>query len=95
MRLQAEDKLPQDIFPLEDEFPAGVNCAGKPGTIVATFGGLARHGTDDRHFDLTRSLYRAVETRFEIVRRRRFRVGIHGEAERRWPELGGRPFVSC
>jgi hypothetical protein len=95
MRLEAEDKVPEDLFPLDDEFPAGVNCARRPGTIVATFGGLAKHGADDRHFDLTRSLYRAAGTRFEVVRRERFRVGIHGEAGRRWPELRGRPFISC
>lgn len=95
MRLQVAANLPDDLFPIDDEFPAGVDCAAKPGTIVATFGSLAKGGTDDSHFDITRSFYRADGVRFEVLRRERFRIGIGAAATQRWPELAGDPFVSC
>jgi hypothetical protein len=95
MQFDAEAKLPDDLFPFDDEFPAGTDCAGEPGMIVVTFGGLAQRGADDSHYDITRSFYRAAGTRFERLRRERFRVGISLDETRRWPELRGRPFVSC
>jgi hypothetical protein len=94
MRREVGAKLPDDLFPFTDEFPAGVDCAGKSGAIVVTVGNLANQGRDDRHWDITRSFYRAVGVRFELVRDRRFRVEVGPEAKRRWPELGD-PFRSC
>jgi hypothetical protein len=95
MRLQVKAPLPDDLFPFDDEFPAGVDCAGEPGTIVRTFGGLAEHGTDDSHWDIKRSFYRAVGNRFERLRVERFLVEVGPEAKQRWPELRGVPFRSC
>jgi hypothetical protein len=95
MRREVGAKLPDDLFPFTDEFPAGVDCAGKPGAIVVTIGNLAKQGRDDRHWDITRSFYRAVGFRFELVRDRRFRVEVGPEAKRRWPELRGDPFADC
>lgn len=95
MRFEPEAKLPDDLFPIDDEFPAGVDCAAKPGTIIVTTGALAERGKDDSDFDVTRSLYRADGARFELVRRTRLRIGIDPAATRRWPELRGNPFVSC
>ena len=83
------------LFPFYDEFPAGVDCAREPGTIVVTLGDLAEGGTDDSHWDVARSVWRADEIRFEPVRVERFRVEVGPEAERRWPEVRGNPFLSC
>jgi hypothetical protein len=95
IRREVAPKLPDDLFPFDDEFPAGVDCAGKPGAIVVTIGNLAEQGRDDRHWDITRSFYRAAGIRFELVRDVRFRVDVGPEPKRRWPELRGRPFRSC
>jgi hypothetical protein len=95
MRLEVKAPLPDDLFPFSDEFPAGVDCTGRPGTIVATWGGLAENGGDDSHWKIVRSFYRAVGNRFERVRFERFRVAVGPEAKRRWPELRGVPFRSC
>jgi hypothetical protein len=84
---------PDDLFPFYDEFPSGVDCTREPGTIVATFGNLARGG--DRHWDIKRSFYRAAGIRFERYRNERFRVEVGPEATRRWPETRGDPFLSC
>jgi hypothetical protein len=93
-RMRLESARPAGLFPFYDEFPSGVDCTGRPGRIVVTRGTLAEE--DDSHFDLRRSLYRAQGTRFERVWTRRFRVESGGqEAERRWPELRGDPFLSC
>ena len=94
MRYDVEAKLPDDVFPFYDEFPVGVNCGAQPGTVVVTRGGLAKRGRDDRHYDITRSLYRAAGTRFVLLRRTKYRVGIRERIEQRWPELRG-PFLSC
>jgi hypothetical protein len=91
MRLAGVD--PADLFPLDDEFPAGVDCAGEPGTIVVTHGNLAR-GTD-RFWEIRRTVYRASGSRFRPVGARRFRVEVGPDAAKRWPELAGRPFRSC
>lgn len=84
-----------DLFPFDDEFPAGADCAGESGTIVVTFGGLADGGKDDSHWDITRSFFRAAGVRFEPVREEEFRVEVGPEAPQQWPELRGDPFVSC
>ena len=82
-----------ELVPLDDEFPAGVDCAGRPGRIVVTSGDLAR-GTD-RFWRISRSVLEASGTRFERVRRTWFRVRVGPGAERRWPELGGHSLRSC
>ena len=92
VRLRLEGTRPSDLFPFEDEFPSGVDCAGKPGTIVVTFGNV---GDPDSHWDIKRSVYRAAGIRFERVRTERFRIEVGPEASRRWPEVGGDPFRSC
>lgn len=94
-RMQVERLLVPDLVPFYDEFPAGVDCAGEPGSIVVTLGGLADGGNDDSHWDITRSFYRAAGIRFELVRNQAFRVEVGPEAQQRWPELRGRPFLNC
>jgi hypothetical protein len=91
MRLDGAD--PAELFPLDDEFPAGVDCAGGRGTIVVTQGGLAPGG--DRYWQITRTVYRALGSRFRRLGAERFRVEVGAAAARRWPELGGRPFRTC
>jgi hypothetical protein len=81
------------LVPLDDEFPAGVDCLGRPGRTVVTSGDLAP-GTD-RFWRISRSVLQASGTRFELVRRTWFRVRVGPEAARRWPELGGHAFRSC
>jgi hypothetical protein len=93
MLREVDAKLPDDLFPVHDEFPSGVDCAGKPGTIVVTVGNLVEH--DDSQWDVTRSRYRAVGTRFQLVGEKRFRLEVGPEAKQRWPELRGEPFRSC
>jgi hypothetical protein len=88
-----EPPIPDDIFPFDDEFPAGVDCTAEPGSIVVTFGELAEK--DDRHWDIVRSFYRAAGSEFEPVRAEEFRVEVGPGAAERWPELRGDPFVSC
>jgi hypothetical protein len=83
------------LFPFYDEFPAGVDCAGRPGTIVVTSGGLADGGADDSHWDITRTFYRAAGARFEPFRLEDYRVEVGPEARARWPEIRGDPFLSC
>jgi hypothetical protein len=93
MRLQGVE--PGELFPFYDEFPAGVDCAGERGTIVVTFGDLAEKGRDDRHWDITRSVYRAAGGLFELVGEQEFRIEVGPEAQQRWPEIGGDPFPTC
>jgi hypothetical protein len=92
VRLRLEGARPSNLFPLEDEFPSGVDCAGKPGTIVVT---RSKVGDPDSHWDVKRSVHRRAGIRFERVRTRRFRVAVGPEASRRWPEVAGDPFRSC
>lgn len=86
--------IPPVIVPLGGEFAAGVDCAGEAGAIVVTVGELAEGGTDDRHFDITRTFYRAQGDRFVAIRRDTYRVPV-GTEELRWPELADDPFRSC
>jgi hypothetical protein len=74
-----------DLFPLEDEFPAGSDCAGAPGRIVVTTGDV---GDPDSHYDVERSVYEARGTRFERLSTERFEVAV-GTEER------GAPFRTC
>jgi hypothetical protein len=94
-RMRVERRYTPDIFPFYDEFPAGVDCAGEPGSIVLTLGDLADRGRDDSHWDITRAFYDVAGTRFELIRKRTLRVEVGPEAKRRWPEVRGRPFLSC
>jgi hypothetical protein len=94
-RMRLQGRRPADLFPFADEFPAGVDCVGGPGTIVVTSGSLADAGRDDRHWAVTRSRYRAAGTRFVLVRSEEFRVEVGPEVKQRWPELRGDPFLSC
>jgi len=75
-----------------DEFPAGADCAGQ-GAIVVTHSRISDEG--DSWWDVTRSFYRSVGARFVHVRDERFQVEVGDEAERRWPEVQGDPFLSC
>lgn len=84
-----------ELFPFYDEFPAGVDCAGERGTIVVTSGDLAENGRDDRHWDVTRSVYRAAGELFELVGEQEFRIEVGPEAQQRWPEIRGDPFPTC
>jgi hypothetical protein len=86
--------IPPILFPLGGEFAAGVDCAGEPGAIVVTSGGLAEGGTDDRHFDVTRTFYRAQGGRFVESRRETHTIEVGTERDR-WPELADDPFRSC
>jgi hypothetical protein len=91
-QLRLEGARPASLFPLYDEFPSGVDCAGDRGTIVATFGNVAE---PDSHWDIKRSVYRADGLRFELLRTERSRVKVGPEAAQRWPEVGGDAFRSC
>jgi hypothetical protein len=93
LRMQLERAPVPELFPFYDEFPAGVDCAGQPGTIVVTQGRLADEG--DRRWDITRSFYRAAGARFALVRGERFQVEVGREPRRRWPEVRGDPFLRC
>ena len=94
-RMRVERLAVPELVPFYDEFTAGVDCAGEPGSIVVTFGDLADAGKDDSHFDITRSFYQAADTTFEFVRKQEFRVEVGPEARQRWPEVQDRPFLSC
>ena len=93
LRMRLEKATAPEHFPLYDEFPAGVDCAG-PGTIVVTHSRIADGG--DRFWDTTRSFYRAAgQARFAFVRAEKFLVDVGDEAAMRWPEVLGDPFVRC
>lgn len=94
-RMRVERLAVPELVPFYDEFPMGVDCAGRPGSIVVTIGGLKDAGVDDSHWNVTRAFYRAADTSFELVRKQEFRVEVGPEAPRRWPEVRGRPFLSC
>lgn len=92
-RMRLERVPVSDLFPLYDEFPAGVDCAGPAGGIVVTQSRIATQ--DDGQWDVTRSFYRAAGTHFDLVRDERFRVDVGPEAGQRWPEVLGDPFLRC
>ena len=93
VRMRLDHAPVAGLFPFYDEFPAGVDCAGQPGTIVVTQSGIAARG--DRYWDVTRSFYRAAGIRFALVRNVRLEVEAGDEARRRWPEVRGDPFRRC
>jgi len=86
-------RMEPELVPLDDEFPAGVDCTGRRGRIVVTSGDLAR-GTD-RFWRISRTVRQSSGDRFRLVRRTWFRVPVGPEAEQRWPELGGHSFRTC
>ena len=92
-RVRLQRALEPELFPFSDEFPAGVDCTGRPGAIVVTHSRIANG--DDRRFEVTLSFYRAAETRFDFIRSERTQVDGRSEAKRRWPEVRGVPFASC
>jgi hypothetical protein len=94
-RMRVERRYSPELFPFYDEFPAGVDCAGEPGSIVLTLGDLADGGKDDSHWDVTRAFYDVAGTHFELVRKQTFLVEVGPEAKQRWPEVRDRPFLSC
>ena len=93
LRMTLEGASVPALFPFYDEFPAGVDCTGRPGAIVVTQGRIADEG--DGSWDITRSFYRAAGARFALVRRERFLVEVGPEAGQRWPEVRGDPFPRC
>ena len=93
LRMQLERMPVPELFPLDDEFPAGVDCAGRPGTIVVTQSRIAAGG--DTHWDVTRTFYRVAEARFGFIRIERFKVEVGSAAGQRWPEVRGAPFSRC
>jgi hypothetical protein len=93
LRMTLEGAPVPALFPFYDEFPAGVDCTGQPGTIVVTQGRIADEG--DGSWDITRTFYRAVGVRFDLVRRGRLLVEVGAEAAQRWPEVRGDPFLRC
>jgi hypothetical protein len=84
-RMRLQGRRPATLFPLDDEFPADVDCLPEPGTIVVTTGQV---GDPDSHWEVERTTYRAERLRFERTSRERFRVPV-GQ------EIGGDPFRSC
>ena len=92
-RMRAEGLSVAELIPFYDEFPAGVDCGERPGTIVVTQARFPDEG--DGHWDITRSFYRAAGIRFDLVREERFQVEVGPEARERWPEVRGDPFLSC
>jgi hypothetical protein len=93
VRMRLERAPVAGLFPFYDEFPAGVDCGGQPGTIVVTQSRIAARG--DRYWEVTRSFYRAAGVRFALVRNVRREVEAGDEARRRWPEVRGDPFLRC
>jgi hypothetical protein len=92
-RPQFEGGIPI-FFPLHGEDPASVDCAGEPGTIVVTTGSFADGGNDDRHYDITRTFYRASGALFVETDRESYTVEVGSEVQR-WPEVADDPFRSC
>jgi hypothetical protein len=92
-QMQLEEEGVMGLFPFYDEFPAGVDCAGQPGTIVVTLGRLK--GADDSHWHVTRTVYRVAGIGFEPVGDEQFTVEVGPEAKQRWPEIADDPFRTC
>jgi hypothetical protein len=84
-RMRLEGSRPADLFPLDDEFPSGVDCTGERGAIAVTFGDV---GDPDSHWDIERSVYEASGVRFERLRTEYLRVEVGSEKR-------GEPFRAC
>jgi hypothetical protein len=93
LRMRLDRVRVPELFPLSDEFPSGVDCAGRPGMIVVTDSGFAGGGDGPSH--VVRSFYRATGARFDFVRATRFQLGVGPEAGQRWPEIRDDPFRQC
>jgi hypothetical protein len=74
-----------NLFPLDDEFPAGTDCTGERGRIEVITSEVAE---DDSYWDVKRSLYRARGRRFRRLSSERFRVPVG-------TEVTGEAFRSC
>lgn len=83
--MRVQGLRPANLFPLDDEFPADVDCAPERGTIAITLGEV---GEPDSHRDIERSTYRARRLRFRRIATERFQVEVG-------TEVGGAPFRSC
>jgi hypothetical protein len=92
-RMRVEGLSVAELIPFYDEFPAGVDCGEHRGTIVVTQARFPDEGDGD--WDVTRSFYRAEGLTFDLVRDEQFQVEVGPEAQRRWPEVRGAPFLSC
>ncbi len=93
-RMELRGTDPADLFPLDDEFPAGVDCTTNAGAIVVTTGVFADGGADDGRWEITRTTYRARGTSFQPAATETHVVEVGTETER-WPELAGEPFRGC
>ena len=74
-----------NLFPLDDEFPTGVDCTGERGRIEVITSQVAE---DDHFWDVTRSIYRARAKRFRRVSREHFQAPVGAD-------LTGEAFRSC
>ena len=74
-----------NLFPLDDEFPTGVDCTGEPGRIEVI---TSRVAEDDSFWDVKRSIYRARGRRFRRLSTERSRVPVG-------TEITGPAFRSC
>ena len=74
-----------NLFPLDDEFPTGVDCTGEPGRIEVITSQVA---DDDSFWDVKRSIYRARGRRFRRLSTERSRAPV-GTA------VAGPAFRSC
>jgi hypothetical protein len=74
-----------NLFPLDDEFPTGVDCAGEPGQIEVITGQVAE---DDSFWDVKREIYRARGRRFRRNCTERSRVPVG-------TDVTGPAFRSC
>jgi hypothetical protein len=84
-RMRVQGLRPANLFPLDDEFPADVDCAPERGKIVITLGEV---GDPDSLWDIERTTYRARRLRFRRIATERFQVGVG-------TKVGGAPFRSC
>jgi hypothetical protein len=82
------------LFPLHGEFAGAVDCTGESRAIVVTTGDLAEGGTDDSHYEVIRTFYRAEGVQFVETRREMHTVEVGTERER-WPEVADDSFRSC
>ena len=85
VRLRLAGRRPANLFPLDDEFPASVDCTGEPGRIEVITSQVAE---DDSFWDVTRSIYRARGRRFRRLSTERFRAPVGSE-------VTGESFRSC
>ena len=85
VRLRLAGRRPANLFPLDDEFPASVDCTGEPGRIEVITSEVAE---DDSFWDVKRSIHRARGRRFKRLSTERFRAPVGSE-------VTGESFRSC